>query len=50
MSEKIGPLKKFTKEAYITKFEETSLDELNQVSIKAKNDIRDGIATYKRKD
>ncbi len=50
VSERIGPLRKFTKESYISKFQETSLDELNLVSIKAKIDIKDSIAINKKKD
>lgn len=43
MSEKLGPFKKFTKEKYIEHFKEIQLEELNLVSIKAKQTISDAI-------
>lgn len=48
-SDKIGQLKQFVKETTIARFQQSSLDELNQVSIKAKQIINESISKLKSK-
>ena len=48
-SEKLGPLRKFTKDAYVVKFQQVSLDELNVNSLKVKSTIMESLAKIKKK-
>ena len=50
ISDKLSPVKKLIKESYISHFKEIQLEDLNLVSIKAKQTILDAIAQVKYSD
>jgi hypothetical protein len=49
VSNKLDPLRQFTKDVYIAKFQETSLDDMNHTSINARIAIESSIAKLKGK-